>query len=97
MAKDRICNVDFMEEIQKYGCLHSKFFSKDYKNKEFKKMLGKSCRKIQYHQRRRFKISAGIRRFLKKSSMPSGLGRDAVPTRSEFANFDGLVVLLMLL
>jgi hypothetical protein len=46
MAKDRICNVDFMEEIQKYGCLHSKFFSKDYKNKEFKKCLAKVAEKF---------------------------------------------------
>ena len=85
----------FMEEVQRYECIYDKF-SKDYKNKYIRlnswKAIGEKFGLDAPEAERRYKnCRTSYGRYLKKrKSVPSGSGRNAVPTPAEFANLEWL-------
>ena len=93
-------NLAFLEEVQKYDCIYSKY-SRDFKNK-FKKyncwvQIATKFDTTPEAADKRFKnIRTAYGRFLKKrKNVPSGSGRDAVPTiPEEFANLNWLSTLI---
>ena len=86
----------FMEEIQKYECLHNEL-CKDYKNKFIRlncwKKIGEKFQATPDEAEKKYKyIHTSYGRWLKKrKSVLSGSGRDAVPkVPPEFGNLDWL-------
>ena len=89
--------ASFMEEIQQYECLYNKF-SKNLKNRDMKENCwGKIAEKFaisKLEAQNKFKNTrTAYGRFLrKKKKIPSGSGRDAVPTvPREFTNLGSKV------
>ena len=85
----------FMEEVQKYPAIYNKF-CKDYKNK-FVRMniweaIGDKFALDAAEAEKKYKnLRTAYGRYLrKKRSVPSGSGRDAVPSPAEFSNLDWL-------
>lgn len=97
MAADNnsLNNASFMAEIRHYECLYNKF-SQYYKNKNARENAwGKICEKFKISAAEAEKKYKNIRtsygRYLKKlKNIPSGSGRDAVPSPGEYANLDWL-------
>ena len=93
-------NLTFIEEVQKYDCIYNKY-SRDFKNK-FKKyncwvrIATKFDITPEVAEKRFRNIRTAYGRFLKKKkSVPSGSGRDAVPSiPKEFANLEWLSTLI---
>ena len=93
-------NLAFLEEVQKYDCIYNKC-SRDFKNK-FKKyncwvQIATKFDTTPEAADKRFKnIRTAYGRFLeKRKNVPSGSGRDAVPTiPEEFANLNWLSTLI---
>ena len=88
--------ASFMEEIQQYECLYNKF-SKNFKNRDMKENCwGKIAEKFaisKLEAQNKFKNTRTVYgRFLrKKKKIPSGSGRDTVPTvPREFTNLEWL-------
>lgn len=85
----------FMEEVQKYPAIYNKF-CKDYKNKFVRmniwKAIGEKFALDAAEAERKYKnVRTAYGRYLrKKRSVPSGSGRDAVPSPAEFSNLDWL-------
>lgn len=85
----------FMEEVQRYECIYNKF-SKDYKNKQVRencwtKLAEKFGYTAEEAERRYKNLRTSYGRYLKKlKNVPSGSGRDAIPTPGEFANLSWL-------
>ena len=90
------CSVaSFMEELQRYKSLYSKF-SKDYKNKQVRDncwlALGKKFNMTAEEAEKKYKsIRSSYGRWLRKvKKIPSGSGRDAVPFAGDYANLGWL-------
>ena len=85
----------FMEEVQKYPAIYNKF-CKDYKNKFTRmniwKAIGQKFGLDAAEAEKKYKnVRTAYGRYLrKKKSVPSGSGRDAVPSPAEFSNLDWL-------
>ena len=85
----------FMEEVQKYPAIYNKF-CKDYKNKFVRmniwKAIGDKFVLDAVEAEKKYKnLRTAYGRYLrKKRSVPSGSGRDAVPSPAEFSNLDWL-------
>ena len=83
--------VFFMEEVQKYDCLYNKY-NKSYKDKYIKincwTKIGEKFDMSAADAEKKFKnVRTGYRRYLKKvKAIPSGSGRDAVPTPTSRSN-----------
>ena len=81
--------------MQRYECIYGKF-SKDCKNKYIRlnswKAIGEKFGLDAPEAERRYKnCRTSYGRYLKKrKSVPSGSGRNAVPTPAEFANLEWL-------
>ena len=93
-------NARFMEEVQKYECVYNKFHSK-YKNK-FVKLncwvkIGEQFALSPEEAEKRFKnIQSSYGLYLKKvKNIPSGSGRDAIPSSNEFNHLDSLKPLIV--
>ena len=87
--------ASFMEEIQQYEWLYNKF-SKNVKNRDMKEnCCGKIAEKFaisKLETQNKFKNTrTAYERFLRKKKIPSGSGRDTVPTvPREFTNLEWL-------
>ena len=87
--------VFFMEEVQKYDCLYNKY-RKSYKDKYIKincwTKIGEKFDMSVADAEKKFKnVRTGYGGYLKKvKAIPSGSGRDAVPTPKDFAGLDWL-------
>ena len=87
--------VFFMEEAQKYDCLYNEY-TKSYKDKYIKvncwTKIGEKFDMSAADAEKKFKnVRTGYGRYLKKvKAIPSGSGRDAVPTPQDFAGLDWL-------
>ena len=83
----------FMEEVQKYPTIYNKF-STDYKNKFIRmniwKAIGEKFGLDAAEAEKKYKNVRTVygRHLRKKKSVPSGSGRDAVPSLAEFSNLD---------
>ena len=83
--------VFFMEEVQKYDYLYNKY-SKSYKEKYIKincwTKIGEKFDMSAADTEKKFKnVRNGYGRYLKKvKAIPSGSGRDAVPTPTSRSN-----------
>ena len=87
--------VFFMEEVQKYDCLYNKY-SKSYKDKYIKidcwtKIGEKFDMSAADAEKKSKNVRTGYGRYLKKvNAIPSGSGRDAVPTPKDFTGLEWL-------
>ena len=87
--------VFFMEEVQKYDCLYNKY-SKSYKDRYIKincwtKIGEKFDMSAADAEEKIENVRTGYGRYLKKvKAIPSGSGRDAVPTPKDFAGLEWL-------
>ena len=87
--------VFFMEEVQKHDCLYNKY-RKSYKDKYIKincwAKIGEKFDMSAADAEKKFEnVRTGYGRYLKKvKAIPSGSGRDAVPTPKDFAGLEWL-------